>query len=93
MSRFRQFFLSACLFALPVIPALAQDQSATADKVEIVTDEDAGAVRILIDGKPVVIIDETGLHVRGDISYGGKLTDYGTSGFDSHTAEAGHDEE
>jgi hypothetical protein len=69
------------------------DRSATASssqRAAFVMDDQAGAFRFLIDGKPVASIDAKGLNVRADIGYGGSLTDYGSRGFDKHTAEVGN---
>jgi hypothetical protein len=76
---FRLFLLSVCLAILPVAPTVAQDQRGrgAADKVSIITDQDTGAVRILIDGREVATIDADGLHVAGNIAYTGNLTDTG----------------
>lgn len=54
--------------------------------ITLVPGEDGGHIRFEIKGKEVAIIDETGLHVRGDINYGGMLSDYGQQGFDDHAA-------
>jgi phage baseplate assembly protein gpV len=79
MPLFRLFLVAACLAAFSVPAALAQDQSAAepAKKVEIITDQEAGAVRIVIDGRGVATIDADGLHVAGNLSYTGTLTDTG----------------
>lgn len=86
----RLFFL--IVVTLFVSPALAEQpaQSVTpqqGDRVQIIADQEAGAVRIVIDGQPVAIIDATGLHVRGSVSYGGTMTDYGSSDFEAHAAQ------
>lgn len=62
---------------------------AAPERVVIVSDHEAGAVRFMIDGKEQARLDATGLHVRGDISYDGTLTDYGAAGFEAHTARGG----
>ena len=71
------FSLSTCLVTFPAFAPLAQEQKGAepADKVEIVTDEGAGAVRIVIDGREVATIDADGLHVTGDIEYTGAVRD------------------
>ena len=61
----------------PDLPATATP--AAAGKTEIVTDEKAHVVRILIDGKEVVAIDAKGLHVDGDVEYSGVTTDRGSA--------------
>jgi hypothetical protein len=79
MSLFRLLCVAGWLATFPVAAALAQDQSGTepADTVEIITDQEAGAVRILIDGREVATIDADGLHVAGNIAYTGTLADTG----------------
>lgn len=81
-------FLSA---AGPSIPVHAQSRP---DRVVIEADQDSGVVRFVIDGREVARLDAAGLHVRGDINFGGALTDYGEAGFVRHTAtqEAGVDD-
>lgn len=44
---------------------------------EIVADATQSRVIIKIDGKAAVVIDASGLHVEGDLNYGGDLTDVG----------------
>ncbi|RVI30870.1 hypothetical protein [Sinorhizobium meliloti] len=44
-------------------------------RVTFLTDQQAGVVRIVIDGKEVARIDATGLYVHGDIAYTGTITD------------------
>lgn len=44
-------------------------------KPEIITDDKAGSVRILVAGKEIFRVDAYGIHVTGDIDYTGKLTD------------------
>lgn len=64
--------------AQPTAPDTESGDSAAAPKTQIITDEDKGTVTIVIDGKPVVMIDKTGLYVPGDIAYGGTMTDTGS---------------
>jgi hypothetical protein len=47
------------------------------DRVEIQTDQAKGVVRFVIDGKPVAAFDKVGLHVDGDVMYGGVIEDTG----------------
>ncbi len=70
---------------------LADDSAAGGNlqkKTAVVVDEDGGTVRILIDGKEIVVIDETGLYVRGDVAYEGTITD----GLPPRLSEDGHAE-
>lgn len=54
----------------------------TGDRVEIRADQSLARVEFIIDGQPVAFLTADGLHVRGNVSYGGSLTDYGPSGFE-----------
>lgn len=80
MQRISRLAFSASLLLLAA-PAGAQSTPATADtpapRVEIVTDQQNGAVRIVIDGKDVAVIDGEGLHVAGSVTYSGTMTDTG----------------
>jgi hypothetical protein len=62
---------------LSPVPLQAAEPSA-APQTQIITDQEHGTVTIVIDGKPVVMIDKTGLYVMVDIAYGGTLTDTGS---------------
>lgn len=69
--------------------AAHQAQALDAKRTGMVSDERAGVLRFLIDGKEVARIDARGLDVREDISYGGSIVDYGQAEFDRRSAEAG----
>lgn len=60
-------------------PATAPTAKADAPKPEIITDEKAGVVRVLIAGREILRIDAAGLHVKGDLDYTGVMTDRGES--------------
>ena len=62
------------VLALLAIPAGLQ-ADVPQPAAQIITDEKAGIISILIKGKEVVRIDEAGLHVFGDMSYNGTITD------------------
>ena len=72
----------------PTVPAKAPDgqdqfQGRLQDRTlttQVVTDEKAHTVRVLIDGKEILTINAEGLHVHGDIDYAGVLTDTGMHG-------------
>lgn len=59
--------------AAPGAPILTDSKQT--DRVQFVTDQKEGVVRIVIDGKEIVWIDSSGLYVRGDIAYKGTITD------------------
>lgn len=70
------FFLSVPAFAEePETPARPSDPP----KVEVIEDQEAGVVRVFIGGKEVLTIDNQGLHINGDITYTGQITDAGTA--------------
>jgi hypothetical protein len=76
------FFCALFSGALAVAPVAshAEDSSAVSSPTtKIVTDNDKGTVTIVIDGKPVLQVDKDGLHVVGNIVYGGTLTDTGSA--------------
>jgi hypothetical protein len=76
------FAINPPAFADPDTHASAPAQSAappTKDAPQIVTDEKNHAVRILIDGKDILTIDASGLHVNGGIAYSGPLTATGAA--------------
>jgi hypothetical protein len=51
--------------------AAAKDAPRTA----VIAEEKDGVVHVLVGGKEIVVIDETGLYVRGDVAYTGTLAD------------------
>lgn len=78
---------AAFIFASCVAGSAFYVQSAAAtpparpDRVEIVPDQAHGTVTIRIDGKPIMFLTSTTLHVAGDLRYSGSLQDYGPDGF------------
>lgn len=54
-------------------------------QVGVFADEKDGVVRIVAGGKEVIVIDETGVYVRGDVAYTGTLAD----GLPLHLSEEG----
>lgn len=46
-----------------------------ADDTRIVSDQKAGVIRFIVKGKEQAYLDESGLHVRNDIQYGGVMAD------------------
>ncbi len=73
---FSAFFASVFTYVIADRTASAQ-----AHRVTIVADEQAGAVRIVIDGKEVAQFTAGGLAVRDDIEFGGVFTDVGRENF------------
>jgi len=91
----RTFIASvAVLAALAGYPAFAEE-AASELPTRIVIDQTTKTFTFIIDNKPVALLDQEGLHVRGGIVYGGTLTDAGTSQFDEKvgrlTQEVAHD--
>ena len=64
-------FLLMLIFAQAEEPPTPQTQPAT----QIITDGEQGVIRFLIGGKETMRLDETGLHVFGDLSYNGTVMD------------------
>lgn len=69
-------------------PAAAQPQS-SGKRVELVTDQKQGVLRVVIDGKPVAWFDADGLHVPKSIEYGGTISDSGTENLEKQARGAG----
>jgi hypothetical protein len=69
-------------------PAAAQPQS-SGKRVELVPDQKAGALRVVIDGKPIAWFDADGLHVPENIEYGGTISDSGTENLEKQGRGAG----
>lgn len=60
-----------------------------AEAPSMIIDPEANAFRFFIDGKEVARIDQGGLHVRDDVTYGGAITDGGSAAFDERAVEKG----
>lgn len=58
-------------------PVSASANDSAAATTDVVVDEEAGTVRVLINGREMVLIDHEGLHVKGDVSFNGMLVDTG----------------
>lgn len=72
------FFLVGvlCLIAAPAVWAEdAEPVEATADRVQVIEDDEAGKLRIVIDGNEVGWFDASGFYVKGDIAYTGMISD------------------
>lgn len=48
-----------------------------------------GVIVFIVEGQEAARIDASGLHVRGDLAYGGTITDYGSTGFDAYVKNGG----
>ena len=74
MRRFWFIPFLCVFFLLGVVSTL----SATAGgKTQVITDEKAHTVKVVIDGKEVLTIDAKGLHVNGSVQYTGTIRDIG----------------
>lgn len=77
--------IAIALLTMPIVLAVQRSVAQTASPpaivgsqaAQIVADPDAGTVDIIIQGRPVARFDAVGLHVQGDLEYGGNLTDTG----------------
>ncbi len=86
------FSLAALIFIFAVKEIEAAPIAANGkqtDRIRLVTDQSAGVVRIVIDGKEVARFTADGLQVRDAIEYGGTITDTGTAYFDHRTGGSG----
>jgi hypothetical protein len=68
--------IAAACAALAGYPALAED-AASQQPTRIEINQAAKTFTFIIDDKPVAMLDEAGLHVTGQISYGATLSDTG----------------
>lgn len=87
-----KMFIVAVLLLFCSSPALAQERPdgaeippAAGTRIEV--DEEAGTLTIVVKGRPVALFDERGLHVRGDVAYGGVLADEGQRAFEDRVKE------
>ena len=75
--------------ALVARPAFAQEEASP--RTQIIANDEQGIVTILIDGKAVGMFSKDGLHVTGDLRYGGLLVDVGRhaaqEAIETYTAE------
>ena len=74
---------SVLLLAISIWTAIspAQSQEKAISEPRIISDKESNTVRIFIDDREVVTIDQSGIRINGDLSYTGTLAD--TSG-DGH---------
>ena len=92
MRRFVFALAALCCLAPASVTAgespVSSPEKANRPKVEVVEDQEAGVVRVVIGGRTVLLIDASGLHVNGDIGYAGTSTDYGPEGFTAEAAKS-----
>ena len=79
----RQIFLASFLLLISGTahaagPTATPLPTGQAQATLIETDQKAGAIKIILNGKEVTRFDAHGLHVRDGIEYAGKETDLGT---------------
>lgn len=66
-------------------PAFAEEITAPpVPDTRIEADDEADVIRFVVKGQLAAILDETGLHIRNDLAYGGVTMDDGPDGFDAH---------
>ena len=97
MPSFRQgfagLFFLATIIAAPAYAGAVTKGATPAGKQEaappaalaqtrIAVDEKTNVVRFFIDGKEAMRLDADGLHVQGNVEYGGTMTDSGRALFD-----------
>lgn len=77
--------LALMAFVLMLLPHFAQataGSSASSETVAIIEDHNSKSFRFVIEGKEVARLDESGLHVRDSIEYGGSISDVGVDQYD-----------
>lgn len=84
MNRFILVVSVVGAFSLGALASAPAQESAP--RTAVTVDEAAGTVTIRAGGRDVVVIDERGLYVRGDVAYRGTLTD----GLPARVAEGRH---
>jgi hypothetical protein len=74
---------------LTAVTARAAKPAAT----QVIADDEAGIVLVMVQGTEVARFDARGLHVAGDLSYSGQITDTGTQqgGHSPSSAKAAED--
>jgi hypothetical protein len=96
--RVRHFVFAAALLlsfaaghAVKFPGARAADQRPppASQRAELIEDQTAGAVRIMIDGKQAAWFDAQGLHVVHGIEYGDQITDTGPKDLEARAGGAG----
>lgn len=83
------FWVVIILIYAPCTVVWAEEAVKPSD-LRIEKDEAQKAFIFVIDGQSVAFLDKTGLHVRGDIAYGGSLADEGARGFARDNRKAGN---
>ena len=79
----------AVLFiAKPVTARDTETQVPNPAQTRIETDSKTNEIRFYVDGTVAAVLKSDGLHVRKNIVFGGTVTDYGESGFESFTGNA-----
>lgn len=66
---------ATCLLCLAFVGNTAFAQEAAASGTRVEADKQAGTIRIVIDGEERAVFGTDGLHVDGNITYSGTLTD------------------
>ena len=90
------FLIAGLFFLFLSTPVLAQVAETQPSKTEIIQNDDAGTVSIVIDGKTVGFFTKDGFHVLGDIVYSGTIRDAGGDVqkiIEEHNSNGGADEE
>lgn len=81
--------LALFAFVLMLVPHFAQataGRSVSSEAVAIIEDHDSKSFRFVIEGKEVARLDQSGLHVRESVEYGGTITDVGIDNYDKESA-------
>jgi hypothetical protein len=84
-------FIAIILFSIATTAAATAAYTAPRQpETRIETDQKSGAILFIVKGREEARIDDTGLHVRHEVEYGGSITAVGVSGYDLMKAAAAH---
>ena len=90
MQRIRAVLFLLTLIAA-ILPATVQAEEAQPPELKhdtrVEADDKADVIRFFVKGQLVAILDESGLHVRKSVEYGGTITDTGHVWFDDYAAK------
>jgi hypothetical protein len=78
--------VSVCISVIALAVATSHHSQAKDQATGIEANPEVHVIRVLIDGSEVARFDAAGLHVKGDITYGGIVKDVGADG---HAATEG----
>lgn len=83
--------LSICATSAHAASSKAEPSAArTVPLTRVETDQKAGVIRFIVNGREEARLDAEGFHVRGDVDYRGAMGDFGLTYRQADTTEAQH---